>query len=291
MKRTLPYQILLALGLLFTAGCEKEEEDTPVFPIQIFATGPGPAGESWGPEYYKNGEITLLYANAKVYLYGSEEDYLLRRNHLHEGVTNENGMYYKEFGSPQKFWVYVEKDNLNNSRFTVNSALYGRDLGCNNRNHNYVEVERKLYEFEELPASKGELFLNETLFSTLSANVAKLSLHVKQNGAPVTGATVTLYLSQEAYEQNRPANMEAEELSISYGYYDEPYWLNEGCLVKSFVRPTNEEGEVYFPNLEPRQYWFKVEKDGKTNAGGTIDTGKALPDNPDITTSLTVGIQ
>ena len=288
MKRNLPYHILLALGLLFTAGCETTEEpEVNIYPLQVIATGPGPGGDSWNDSYFVDGEITQIYPEAKVYLYGTEEDYLLRQNPLHEGLTDERGFFYKEFNEPQNFWVYVEKGPLNNRRFTVNNRLIG--IGCNNRVHNYIAVDRKVSKQEQQGSSKGEIFSN-TLYPVLSRNPAKLNLQVLNNGEPVAGATVTLYLSQEAYEQNRPANMEAEELSTSYGYYYRPEWLNEDCLVNSFVRPANEEGEVYFPNLEPRQYWIKVEKDGKTNAGGMIDTAKPLSEDPNITTSLTVGI-
>ena len=65
----------------------------------------------------------------------------------------------------------------------------------------------------------------------------------------------------------------------------------DDCLLESFTMTTDEEGIAYFDNLEPRQYWFTVEKGELSNAATTITTGKALSENADITTSLTVGIK
>lgn len=292
MKRTLPYHILLAFGLLFTAGCEKEEIEEEIYPLQVFATGPGNGRESWGAEYYKDGEITNLMSNAKVYLYGSEEDYLLQQNPLHEGLTDEKGMFYKEFNEPYAFWVYVEKGKLNNNRYAFISSQ--NISGCNNRNHNYAAKDKKIYKEEQLPMSKGETFMmgSASLFPVLSPDPAKLSLTIFHNGEPIEGAKVTLYLSKGAYEQGLPAYFEIEELKTSYGIYDLASLKSDlhPCLEKTFVQTSDGEGQVFFQNLEPRQYWFKVEKEGKTNAGGMIDTAKPLSEDPNITTSLTVGI-
>jgi hypothetical protein len=295
LKNTLFPAMLLGV-LLLNFGCEKEElPEEEIYHLQVFAISPGSYISSYRWSEHQKGEIPHYFGGAKVYLYGKEEDYLLRANPLHEGETDENGFFYREFAEPDTFWIHVEKGPLSSNRQIKNK------LACPGEDSHVVST-------NEVPLNPKEWhnFLREGkegngswFFATLTPNPTQLQLKVYHNGQPVKGAKTTLYFSEEAYLQDIPAWQELEELKSSYGIFPpeliEEYkriiGFEDVCLLRTFMARTDAAGEVYFDNLEPRQYWFRIEKEGMSNEGGLIKLDEALPDNPDITTSITVGIQ
>ncbi len=67
--------------------------------------------------------------------------------------------------------------------------------------------------------------------------------------------------------------------------------IRQPCIEDYFLQTTDESGEVYFDNLEPRNYWFRITKDTLSNEGTVIRTREALPRNADITTQQEVSIK
>ncbi len=93
------------------------------------------------------------------------------------------------------------------------------------------------------------------------------------------------------------AQKDFEQLRPTYGYFvdeegtsgEERYFVNQNK--EYFLQTTDESGEVYFDNLEPRNYWFRITKDTLSNEGMVIRTREALPRNADITTQQEVSIE
>lgn len=297
LKNTLFPAMLLGVTFL-NFGCEKEElPEEEIYHLQVFAVGPNYDGWTYDFHERDKGEIPHYFGEAKVSLYENEEDYILSTNPVHEGETDENGYFYKEFSQPDTFWVDVEKGELSMNRIM---RYYERNWDCSDKSTNmiipnkvHLNVEGELEKLREGKEGRGSW-----LFATLTPNPTQLQIKVYHNGQPVNGARVDLYFSEEAYNQDFRAWQEIEELKKSYGTFTEEeieYYKSSSrtvpCLLKNFTALTDAAGEVYFDNLEPRQYWFRIEKEGLSNEGGTFKLDEALSDNPDITTSITVGIQ
>lgn len=195
-------------------------------------------------------------SEAKVLFYSSEQDFLDKNNPVREMISDASGVVEFPLNGPDpEYWVYVEKGDLNNKKYgTVESGVY-----------------------EQTRSSTGYLY--ETI---LAKTPTKLQIQVLSVGKPVENATVQLYLSEDSYSNNITPETESEEMNHSY----------KDPEVEYFLQTTDENGVVYFDNLEPRQYWFRVlsEDNEKGNAAGKIKLEEPLPDNEDITTSITVGI-
>ncbi len=299
VKNTLFPAMLLGIMLL-NFGCEKEEPEAieqPVYPVHVAVISPGERGQHYDWGSYMDGE-TQPISGANIYLYGSQEAYLLREAPLYEGESDENGLYYLELTEPDTFWVYVEKGQLNNQRYARYDGIKN-SCGSRFNSVNYLAVTKSdksyLEEWRNNEIVNGE----NNVFAVLTPNPTQLQFTVYHNGQVVEGAKTTLYFSEEAYNQDIPAWQEIEELKPSYGIftpeliaeYKNLGSINNICILNSLVRNTDSSGEVYFDNLEPRQYWFRIEKEGLSNEGGTFKLDEALPGNPDINTSITVGIQ
>ena len=93
------------------------------------------------------------------------------------------------------------------------------------------------------------------------------------------------------------AQEDFDHLRPTYGYFvdeegttgEERYFVNQNK--ERFLQTTNEAGEVYFDNLEPRNYWFRITKDTLSNEGTVVRTREALPRDADISNIMTVGIR
>ena len=268
MKRTLPYQILLALGLLLNFGCEKEEpivEEQKGDPMGIVVGKPGMNGNTT-----READAYFPIEGADIWIYDTEENYLLEKNHIDHGKSNEKGVYIfyrKEVGSDH--WYRVKKGNLTNDRYTS----------------------------KERPCYSGYLKINHFLpYNMTTANVrlttppSKLQLSILHNGAAVEGAGVQLYFSQEAYENDFQAHQDFDQLLETYGYPEPGTDFIRGCEEMTFRQTSDSEGVVYFPDLEAKKYWFRITKGELSNEGGTIQLEEPLSEDPNITRSITVGI-
>jgi hypothetical protein len=209
--------------------------------------------------------------SATIRLFATEADYLLNENPVHEFLS-------PAYAFPQHdtiiydvketyYWVRANKGVLNNLRqaSSVKKSILVRPLPCCGMDIDVV----------------------------LSTTPTKLRVTVRDQGVVVQGAAVQLYFSESDYTNGITAQSNRSEVAPSYGSdYISIANPTVGSLdlTKFFSALTDSNGEVYFDNLEPRQYWIKVTKGSKSNSSGTIKTTSALPDNPDITTDMTIGI-
>lgn len=171
--------------------------------------------------------------------------------------------------------MWVEKGNLTSARNAMpESHFYGNKFG----------TAAPLVTFND--ASDHRSVKN----ISLTVAPAALQINVLHNGQPVVDALVQLYFSQEAYEQEVPAQADSEQVKSTYGYskeYPESY-IDD--LSMFFLAHTTQQGEAYFPNLEPKRYWFKVTKNGMSNSSGTISIEQPLNNATYATRVITVGI-
>lgn len=268
-------RITLVLTVFGLFGCEKEE---PVkepekgkykTTVQAWPTAISSYLESDGKDYVSAdvNNVTLegKFEGATVRLFGSETDYLLNENPVHEFLTSntQKDTIIYDFEETY-YWVRVQKGALNNlrgarvqNRVKMDNTIPCCDLGIR---------------------------------AAMSTTPTKLRITVLDQGVPVKGADVQLYFSESDYVNNLPAQSNREEIVFSYGTAFAAGWQPEDRLKKYFNELSDTKGEVYFYNLEPKQYWIRVTKGGKSNSAGVIKTFASLPDNADITTTLTIGI-
>ena len=271
-----------ALGVLF-AACEEEEtsntfviySDDP-YKVNIYAGLPGVYG-------YMNGsrdEITHPVSGVNIDIYRSKEDYLLDRNRLTLGLTNDEGLFTFEYDSIGSLWFSARKDTLSNLRGV---SRYGQSPEHNE----IVIVGRKSDEYENYHA----------VYATLTNAPTRLQLSVSHQGQPVEEAIVQLYFTEKTYQDSLAAQEDFEHLRPTYGYFvDDPSVSDEKEYLTyitqdNFLQTTDKEGVVIFDNLEPRNYWFRITKDTLSNESTTTRTLRALPRDADITTSMTVGVE
>ena len=271
MKRTLPYHILLALGLLLNFGCEKEEpivEEQKGKPLPFQISKPGMNG------YTASG--TALYfpvEGADIRIFATEEDYIMDKNPVDQGKSDENGFYvFYRMKEGSEHWYRVKKGKLSNDRYASEERpCYAGYLKVNN----YMEYNMSMAEVR------------------MTTPPSKLQLTVMHNGQAVEGAQVQLYFSQEAYETDLQAHQDFDELLETYGFPEETGNFGSQttkCLKETFSQTTDAEGVVYFPDLEAKKYWFRISSGELTNEGGTIQLEELLSEDPNITRSITVGI-
>lgn len=215
--------------------------------------------EEANPKYKTGVTVRNTYAqpvqDATVYFFSSESDYLLDVNPVKQSSTDGQGQVSVENDQETAYWVRVEKGNLNSLRSKKNKT-------------------------SSTITMDGVPYYN--LETTLSTTPTKLQLNVKNAGNAVEGATVQLYYSEDDYTNNiTPYNRQTTEVRDTYG---------STIPVYPFAGTTSADGSVFFDNLEPRQYWFKITKDNMSNASTTISTGTPLSDDENVTRTLDVGI-
>lgn len=259
---TIKHAVLLcALVMFMASGCNEEDERDLRWVSVVFAYSPPENGSaSVGDKIF----------DFQYFLYENQQDYFLDQNRIipteqELDATGELCICYK---NPEKISYYVRavKGDLNNLRY---GPLF------------FDVTSNRYQETFDNPNS-------QSLRVVLTKTPTRLQLNIQDGFEPVEGAEVTLYFTEEDFENDTPAWLNNDELETSYGR-----WVSDKAgevLSLNFVKTTDSEGVVLFDNLEPKQYWFKVEKDGQTNASGRIKTDGSLPDDADITTVYTVGI-
>jgi hypothetical protein len=192
--------------------------------------------------------------NAEVFIYPTFEDYTANKNAVAHGLTDTAGIFTVAGRKDRSYWVRIVKDQFNNRRF--DSVEYS-------------------------PASPY-------LMAPLSTTPTKLQVDVRDDdGAPVVGALVKLYFSEDEHKKNGDPYKNKNEIKY-YGHCKgEPCVSREG----TFEANTNHEGTAYFDNLEPKQYWIRVMKGKKSNERGVIKTSTTLPDDPEATTMVRIDIK
>ncbi len=262
------------LALLFTACEDKIESYTAPYDGPYTVTIPVGLPGVYGQAILA-GELFLPLSDVAVKVYESEQDYVLDENVLIEGYTNGQGEFEFEHTPSDTLWFRAQKDTLNDLRgirqssreVPLNQITIGNEPGSGN--YDNVEV-------------------------VLTNTPTKLRLSVFHEGQAVEGAQVQLYFTEQAYQDSLAAQQDFEQLRPTYGYQsDDPDLFDpEGSFVyfveDYFLQTTDESGEVYFDNLEPRNYWFRITKDTLSNEGTVIRTREALPRNADITTQQEV---
>jgi hypothetical protein len=269
----------VVLAILYLAGCdggdepvkepEKGSNETRITGVYTPNYGGYNSIEKYnflGADFYAD-----KIAGATVRLFATEADYLLNENPVHEFLSSaytfpQDDTVIYDF-KETFYWVRVNKGKLNNLRqaSSVKKTQLVRPTPC----------------------------CGMVIDVVLSTTPTKLRITVVDQGVTVQGATVQLYFSESDYANNIPAQSNRSEVATSYGSgYISNFDPSQGtvALTHFFNALTDANGEVYFDNLEPRHYWIKVIKGSKSNGSGTIKTSSALPDNPDITTTLTIGI-
>jgi hypothetical protein len=194
-----------------------------------------------------------------VTLYLTEEDYLLNQNPFLTTEADRGLEVY--YNREMEFYYKATKGNLNNQRYFLQDIT-------NSYNNHFLSWN---------PDVEGRTFC------FLSTTPTRLQLSVTDASLqPIEGATVQLYISEQDFLDDIPAQERTSEWSSVYnGSFYDPYFLSS----------TDAAGEALFDNLDPRQFWFKVTKGSLTNASGVIKTTNALPDNADVTTVLSVIIK
>ncbi len=267
--------IWAALGLLF-AACEEEEKsyvdysDGPIR-VNVYAGMPATYG-------YADSRVARPVKDVTVKIYLAKEDYVSAQNVFTEGLTDAEGKFSFEYDSIGSLWFAAHKDTLSNLRGV---SKYG-----GSPEHNEIVIVEQ--------SSKGYNNYNG-VFATLTNIPTKLSLSVSHLGEPIEGATVQLYFTEQTYRDSLAAQEDFEHLRPTYGYPRAEASDPEGSFTyyakEHFLQTTDKEGEVFFDNLEPRNYWFRITKDTLSNEGTTIRTLRALPQDADINNIMTVGIR
>lgn len=241
------------------SSCDKNQEAPKEYPTIVHA-------------YYYNS--TERYSDATVSLYESEEDFLFGENPVAVGVTPEDiGQQFWHYDKESKpYWYRVELGELNNMR----EYLLTQESG-----DSYFEYRYKTQRRENSPGYVT--YEGETL---LSRTPARLQITVVDNSLnPVENAAVQLYFSEDDFENDVPAYLNEKELEISYEI------SHLAILPEVFSGVTDSEGVIVFDFLEPRHYWFKITRHEMTNNNTTFKTTEPLPDNWNVTNSMTVVIQ
>jgi len=252
------YNILLLTLLVLLTGCNKDEGDGLLdFYVEIYVTPPG------------NTSRSARITDVKLSFYLSEEDFLLDQNVDFEATTPEDGFFFMEYRDieQREYWFRAEKGDLSNLRY-------------------YYAGEREEEGIDkELHYRRGEFSENISSSVHIARTATKLQLNIISSGAPIEDAAVQLYLSEADYLAGIRPEENVEELGVSYQH------VRFSDRVTGFFKATSDQnGEAYFDYLEPRDYWFRVTKGDLSNESEKITITEPLPDNPDITTSITVGI-
>lgn len=259
-----------ALGLLFTA-CEDDKEETAprTYPVRIAVGMPG----VYGSARHNSSSVLYPVPDVLVKIYQSKEDYVLDQHVLREGLTDENGMFRFDHPTTDTLWFSTQRDTLSNQREVVQDTE-GNEITIGN------------------PPSPGN---HQSVIATLTNTPTKLRLSVSHLGQPMAGAQVQLYFTEQTYQDSLVAQEDFDHLRPTYGYPRAEASDPEGSFTyyaeEHFLQTTDEAGEVYFENLEPRNYWFRITKDTLSNENTTVRTLRALPRDADITTDMTVGIK
>jgi hypothetical protein len=269
-----------AAALLFTACEDKIEIIGPTefngpYNVKVYAGMPGVYGRTDGGSGFNEPQ-----ANVAVKIYRTREDYLLGQNVILDGLTNEEGLFAFEYDSAGSLWFSAQLDTLSNLR----EAIGERSVGSKDNN-------QLINRFNGVTVSNGKAY------ATLTNTPTRLQLSVSHQGQPVEGATVQLYFTEQTYQDSLAAQEDFERLRPTYGYPTDdpttsdniPSFINH--VDENFFQTTNEAGEVFFDNLEPRNYWFRVTKDTLSNEGTVVRTREALPRDADISNIMTVGIR
>jgi hypothetical protein len=203
-------------------------------------------------------------SNLKVYLYRTKEDYLSDRNRIIPPFSNR--LYQISDKSKTFYWVRIMQNSLNNIRSNVIYTDPSNGKSVFERNGNLGECDE---------------YKTFHLQTDLSTTPTRLHLNIKNNGNAVNGAVVQLFYSRNDYDNNiKPLHSDSFSL--------QKYFLpNPG----DFADTTGVDGTAYFNNLEPREYWFKVTMGKLNNSSTSLKTLKPLPDDPNVTTLLDVGIK
>ena len=268
-----------ALGLLFTA-CEEEERTYIEYwdgPIRVNVYAGMPA--TYGYADSTSSRVARPVEDVTVKIYLTKEDYVSAQNVFTEGLTDAEGKFSFEYDSIGSLWFATHKDTLSNLRGV---SKYG-----GSPEHNEIVIVEQ--------SSKGYDNYNG-VFATLTNIPTKLSLSVSHLGQPIEGAAVQLYFTEQTYQDSLAAQEDFEHLRPTYGHFvdgegttgEERYFVNQNK--EHFLQTTDEAGEVYFDNLEPRNYWFRITKDTLSNENTTVRTLRALPRDAEINNIMTVGI-
>ncbi len=270
--------IWAALGLLF-AACEEDEDSVGStgfgrpYKVRVYAGMPGIYGDANG-----GGELSEPRADVTIKIYRSHEDYVLDRNVILKGLTDEQGLFAFDYDSAGSLWFSAYLDTLSNLREAREQQPGDRDENQLINSFNGVSV----------TDGKG--------YATLTNTPTSLQLSVSHLGQPVEGATVQLYFTEQTYQDSLAAQEDFEHLRPTYGYpTDDPTTSDNvssfiNRVDETFLQTTDEEGIVFFDNLEPRNYWFRITKDTLSNEESVIRTKEALPRDANTSTVMTVGI-
>ncbi len=255
LLKSLNKSIIIILLLIINSSCEKCDKNKH-YETQV-------TSERWdnGPGGFPDTN------NFKVYLYRTEGEYLSDQNRI---TPKFNGYAYQISDNAKTYyWVRINQDSLNNLRY---NQICTDPSKCGNMNGGYGR-----------PNDCDEYFYTR-LTAELSTTPTKLQLNIKNNGNAVSGAIVQLFYTKDDFDKDIIPTYSSTWLKYTQRNYNFEYG-------SSFIDTTKNDGIAYFSNLEPREYLFKVTKGKLSNSSTTIKTLKPLPDDPNVTTVLDVGIK
>ena len=212
----------------------------------------------------------IMFEGVSIKLFQTKIDYLLNQNTYFQGTTDEKGrLYIDDKSDLDTLWCRTTYDTLNNLRFG--------------------DIEFVLNDLK----SRSDKTESTVISMRLSNTPTKLQINVTNNGIPVDSAVVQLYTSQDfMVNEMKPQENLLLMTGNVYGRWEEvTEWFINDSLKPIFCQTTDKDGVAWFDNLEPRAYWFTVSKGPMNNSSGIVTTDGPLPDDPDLTTNMTINIQ
>lgn len=257
MKKSLTISLLIFSLFLINCSKKKNEELISVYGTYLsvyYDTVPG-----------------MKQINSNINIYGNEQDFLSKNNSI-KSFSLENGRSYKLSEEPlskNTWWFRAEAGKLNNLRNVTNTVFKSP----------YIST------VKSCSTCPTNTFIQVNLYATPT----RLQLNVLDNGVIVKGAKVAVYLSEQDYLNNKRV-MPMDSSQLLFGYYE--YNNNPNAPSADVLdKFTDDNGIVIFEKYEPRQYWFRVTNGAKSNAMTTYKTTGSLPDDPNVTTVMDIGIK
>lgn len=245
------YLLTIALFAIAFIGCSEDEPNTThTYDIRIFKYNE--AYDSLYGSGINSEEVGSLepMEGVTVKFYKDEADFLADQNPYSEHVSDADGFiqFEKENIAPD-YYVRAEVGEFNNFRtVTQLSAI------------SYLQCVSTCDGYGVFP---------------LTLSPSKLRLKVlNSSGQPVPSASVKIYPTEEDYLNDTHID---DWLPLQYEMGSSRYTEHE-----DFFGQTDDNGEITFPALAPKVFWFRVTSTQGNNDNGINHLPEALPINPEV---------
>ncbi len=231
----------------------------------IFRTGiPGHTNSNFFQNLEPIGGVKIKYFNSLI-------NWLNNANAIDSGVTDINGFlpFSTFIESGDTLFIKAEKGGLSNLRF--------KDIKA----------------YAPLPTQKSSTQISQYFGLRLSDTPTQMGIQIRDGLTPMQNYTIQLFLSQEDYDKDQPADEQISLSTLNYGNWQDASISNKNdYFYPIFNQQTNEIGMAYFHSLQPRAYWFKVYDESQNEVAVLPNsTSTPLPDDPNLTSIFTLQIQ